>query len=180
MLDGQHSHDAAADIQKGAEGLQMRHHRSDHGAWAQVLQEEVHGPLLNGPAGEQCRGRALFIGPEGRHEKTGRLSHPGEDGDVPLGPADPGGEDLLPGDAGLDASQGEKQVVSGITPEDPILQHRVLLHGLPQALERERRGRAQALRRIQLVFRHIVIASYLPQRRRVVPYRYYMQPGRLL
>ena len=83
-------------------------------------------------------------------------------------------------DVGLDASQGEKQVVSGITPEDPILQHRVLLHGLPQALERERRGRAQALRRIQLVFRHIVIASYLPQRRRVVPYRYYMQPGRLL
>jgi len=118
--------------------------------------------------------------PEGRHEKTGGLSHPGEDGDVPLGPADPGGEDLLPGNAGLDASQGEKQVVSGITPEDPILQHRVLLHGLPQALERERRGRAQALRRIQLVFRHIVIASYLPQRRRVVPYRYYMQPGRLL
>ena len=68
-----------------------------------MLQEEVHGPLLNGPAGEQCRGRALFIGPEGRHEKTGGLSHPGEDGDVPLGPADPGGEDLLPGDAGLDA-----------------------------------------------------------------------------
>ena len=34
-------------------------------AGAQVLQEEVHGPLLNGPAGEECRAARPFHRPGG-------------------------------------------------------------------------------------------------------------------
>ena len=76
--------------------------------------------------------------------------------------------------------QGEVQIVAGVAPLDHTLQHGFRFQGLPQALEGKGGGGAQALRRIQFVFRHMAIASYLPRTRRFVPYRYDMQPGGLL
>ncbi len=105
MLNGQHGHNAAAHIHKGPETLQPGHPAGEDSSRLQTLQEIVHSPLLGRPAGEKCRRRALFVGLQGRDSKTGGLSHPGENGDVPVCAADPGGHGLLPWNTALNAPE---------------------------------------------------------------------------
>ena len=113
-----------------------------------------HGGLLGGPAGEEGDGRALLVGLQGRDGEAGGFPHPGENGDVPVRAADPGGHGLLPGDTALDAAQVQVQGVVHAAALDGGFQNGPGLQGLPQAVEAQRDGRAEALRGVQVIFRH--------------------------
>ena len=76
-LQREHGDDAAANIQKRPERHQMGHHCSDHRTGDQRFQKGVQSPLLGGPTAQQRHGSALFVGPDVRDHKAGRLSHPG-------------------------------------------------------------------------------------------------------
>ena len=146
MLDGQHGHDAAAHVHKSPEALQPGDPASEDGPRLQVFQEIGHGLFLGRPAGEERGGRALFVGLQGGDGEAGGLSHPGEDGNVPVRAADPGGHRLLPGDAALDAAQVQVQGVVYAAAQDGGFENGPGFQGLPQAVKGEGDGRAEPLR----------------------------------
>ena len=161
MFDGQHGDNAAAHVHKGPEALQPGHPAREDGPGFQPLQEIGHGPLLGRPAGEERHGSPLSVGFQGRDGEAGGLSHPGEDGDVPVRAADPGGHGLLPGDAALDAAQVQKQSVVHAAALDGSFQNVPGFQGFPQMAEGEGDGRAEALRQVQFIFRHDIASLSL-------------------
>ena len=163
VLNGQHGDDSAAHVHKGAEALQPGDPAGEDGSGLQVPEKVLHGLFLGGPAGEERRRRALFVGLQGRDGEAGGLPHPGEDGDVPLRAADPGGHGLLPGYAGLDAAQVQVQGVVHAAALDGGLENFPGFQGVPQAVEGEGDGRAEALRGVQFIFRHDIASLSLIQ-----------------
>ena len=126
----------------------------EEGPRLQVVQEVRHGLLLGGPAGQEGDGRALAVGLQCGDGEAGGLPHPGEDGDVPLRSADPGGHGLLPGDAALDAAQIQMEGMVHAAALDGSFQDRSALQGLLQGGEADGGRGAEALRRVQFIFRH--------------------------
>ena len=161
VLDGQHGHDAAAHVHEDPEALQPGHPAREDGPGLQMVQEIGHGLFLGGPAGEERHRRALLIGLQGRDGEAGGLPHPGEDGDVPVRAADPGGHGLLPGNAALDAAQVQVEGVVHAAALDGGLEDFPGFQGLPQAVQGEGDGRAEALRRVQFIFRHDIASLSL-------------------
>ena len=76
MLDGQHGDDAAAHVQKDAEGLQAGHPAGEDRPGPQGLQKVVHGLLLGRPAAETGHWGTFFIGEHLLDCKAGRLADP--------------------------------------------------------------------------------------------------------
>ena len=116
MLQWQHGDDAAAYIRKGAEGGQAGDPGRDDGPRTQIGEEPVKGPLLGVGPGEEGQRRAFFVRSDGLHGKAHPAPHPGENGDLPLGAADPGGEDFRWRDVAPDAVQGEVEGQLSVTP----------------------------------------------------------------
>ena len=132
----------------------MGHHRSDHRTGDQRFQKGVQSPLLGGPTAQQRHRGALFVGPDVRDHKAGRLSHSGQEGNVPVRTADPGGEDLPAGNTPGNGTQSQVKGAVHVAPLDRRFQNGAGRLGGLKGGEGPFGGRAKPLRQIQFIFRH--------------------------
>lgn len=76
-----------------------------------------------GPTAQQRHRGALFVGPDVRDHKAGRLSHSGQEGNVPVRTADPGGEDLPAGNTPGNGTQSQVKGAVHVAPLDRRFQN---------------------------------------------------------
>ena len=76
VLDREHGNDAAANVQKSAEGLQPDDPAGEDGSRLQMFQKEIHGLFLSRPAAQQGDRGAFCVGVDASYCKAGCLSNP--------------------------------------------------------------------------------------------------------
>ena len=126
----------------------------EDGSRRQVIQEIGHSRFLGGPAGEPGERRAFFVGLQGGDGEAGLFSDPGQNSDVPFGPADPGGDGLGAGNPALDAVQGYVEGMVRAAAVDGGFQKLAAFQGVPQRGEGAGDRDSKSLRRVTMIFRH--------------------------
>ncbi len=130
LVDGNEGGEAAADIHKAAEGLQVGDPAGDNIPRNQAGEILLPAPLLCQPAAKD--GKELPLGqlPQLLHHKGHRLIDAGDDGDIPRGPLRDAQGPLGPGNQPPAPAQVHQKVVSVVAEDGPPLQDAPLGHGL--------------------------------------------------
>ena len=140
--------DPAADVAEGAKAGGILDHTGQNVPGPQMLQEVVQGLGLGRSPGEQDGA----VGGEAQHLETHRLSHPGQNGNLPGAAVGNAQGSLLPGDESPETSQINHQIVEFIAFDTHGLKNFPAPPGPAQGL---RGGDGQILQPLRTIGRHI-------------------------